>query len=691
MSVREILAGRAVVELGLKSSIEAGLKGARAKLSRFSAGLSSVGQSFAGVGGAAIAGFGSVLGALAFPVKLAADMEMTRAGFMTLTKDAAKTDALMADIKKAAAATPFELPELAESAKKLLAFGSSAEGVVDEMMRIGDVAAGINAPIGEIAEIYGKARVQGTLFAEDINQLTGRGIPIIQELASQFGVAETEVKSLVSSGVVNFSHLEAAFSSMTTGSGTFAGGMERASKTIIGRWSTLKDTIADVIRPIGEALLPVLGALMDTISSLLEPVGRWIKDNSKLVIIIAGVAAAGVAAGAALLGIGTTMIAVGAFISAVVSIVGTLIAALSAFAYPVLVVLALAGAIYYFRDSIWAALAPLQPLFDGFATTIANFGSIFRQTFGGITEALGSGDLAAAGQIAMAGLTAAFWQGLSDLTTVFNTMLDMLESWLPGFDTIRDAATTTFASIGSALMAGRWDLAGAIIMAKLKLAIQTGWNNIKFIWTATTIGLMGIFESMGSSIRSTWRTMIFGLAKWILWLGEKLGLLDKGTGKMIEQMQAEAQTADDKALATREAARYAAAQEQLDRARASETDLKNQITSLEAEAGAAAANAPTLEERATSARAKLDRLTAPKPDEEKPLVDADKLDQLKAASANGQKAVGKLASTGTFSAAAAATMGIGTKPLEETARNTAALLSVAKKQLKQKPPAAVFE
>ena len=49
------------------------------------------------------------------------------------------------------------------------------------------------ATVNQIAELYGKARVQGRLFAEDINQLTGRGIPIIGELAKQFGVSDSQV------------------------------------------------------------------------------------------------------------------------------------------------------------------------------------------------------------------------------------------------------------------------------------------------------------------------------------------------------------------------------------------------------------------------------------------------------------------------------------------------------------------
>jgi len=69
--------------------------------------------------------------------------------------------------------------EVSQAGKSLKAFGFDAAAIVPTMTRLGDVAAGLNIPIGELSELYGKARTQGTLFSEDINQLTGRGIPII--------------------------------------------------------------------------------------------------------------------------------------------------------------------------------------------------------------------------------------------------------------------------------------------------------------------------------------------------------------------------------------------------------------------------------------------------------------------------------------------------------------------------------
>jgi tape measure domain-containing protein len=126
---------------------------------------------------------------------------------------------------------------------------------VDEIHRPADRrhALGAGAPIGEIAELFGKAKVQGTLFAEDINQLVGRGIPVIQEFAKQLGVSEGEVKKLASSGKITFSNLNQAFIDLSSEGGAFFNMMQEQSQTTIGKFSTLKDNILAAALPIGEA------------------------------------------------------------------------------------------------------------------------------------------------------------------------------------------------------------------------------------------------------------------------------------------------------------------------------------------------------------------------------------------------------------------------------------------------------
>jgi tape measure domain-containing protein len=198
--------------------------------------------------------------------------EQMQVSFEVLVGNAAKAKETIASLRKLGAETPFEFPELADAGKKLIAFGEGADTVTDTLRRIGDISSGIQAPIGEIAEIYGKARVQGRLFAEDINQLTGRGIPVIQEFAKQLGVTDAEVKKMASDGKISFANLEQAFLSLTSEGGKFGGMMARQSRTVGGLWSTLKDTWGEVLlsfgQPVNDTLRPLLDESIGSVGSL---------------------------------------------------------------------------------------------------------------------------------------------------------------------------------------------------------------------------------------------------------------------------------------------------------------------------------------------------------------------------------------------------------------------------------------
>ncbi len=237
----------------------------------------SLSQDLAKAVTASVAGF-AALGIAA--VKMAADMEQVEVGFRTLLKSASAAKAVMKDIQTFSADTPFEFSEIAPAARSLLAFGISAGDLIPTLTRLGDISSGIGQPIGQIAEIYGKARVQGRLFQEDINQLTGRGIPIIQELAKQFGVTESEVRKLVEKGRVHFTNLEQAVTSLTTKSGMFSGGMQAQSQTVNGLLSTLRDDVSAIMRSIGEDIAKAFD-LRGVIASMSESINKIRADYAK--------------------------------------------------------------------------------------------------------------------------------------------------------------------------------------------------------------------------------------------------------------------------------------------------------------------------------------------------------------------------------------------------------------------------
>lgn len=148
-------------------------------------------------------------------------MQQLQVALSTILQDKSKADALLADISRFAVTTPFSIDEVATGAKQLLAYGSSADNVVKELSMLGDVASGLQIPLGQLIYLYGTLRTQGRAMTVDIRQFAGRGIPIYEQLAKVLGVTKDEVSGLVTDGKVGFKEVEQAFKNMTSEGGQF--------------------------------------------------------------------------------------------------------------------------------------------------------------------------------------------------------------------------------------------------------------------------------------------------------------------------------------------------------------------------------------------------------------------------------------------------------------------------------------
>lgn len=242
-----------------------GAEGAKGKVIALNQAL-ELGQKAMGALGMVIGAVGGIGRAM---IEGNAVMERYQTQMGVLLGGAEQAQSMMKDITDFAAATPFEMPELADSARNLLSFGVAQEKVIPLMKAIGDVSSGVGAPLSEMAEIFGKAKVAGTLFAEDINQLVGRGVPVIGEFAKQLGVSESEVKKLASEGKISFEMLEQAFVDLSGEGGKFAGMMEAQAQTFEGLMSTLKDNIAGLLRDVGGPLFAAVKNIVDKLVTLL--------------------------------------------------------------------------------------------------------------------------------------------------------------------------------------------------------------------------------------------------------------------------------------------------------------------------------------------------------------------------------------------------------------------------------------
>ena len=190
--------------------------------------------------------------------------------FGTMLKSKEKANALMAQMTDLAAKTPFGLQEVSEGAKRLLAFQVPAEEVTETLRRMGDVAAGLGVPMGQLIHVYGQVKAQGKLMTNDLYQFMNAGIPIIAELSKVVGKSETEIKDMVSAGKIGFPEVQAVIKGMTDEGGLFYNLMAEQSKTLSGQLSNLEDNFDNMLNEIGKATEGIASGAISSVAFLVE-------------------------------------------------------------------------------------------------------------------------------------------------------------------------------------------------------------------------------------------------------------------------------------------------------------------------------------------------------------------------------------------------------------------------------------
>ena len=221
----------------------------------------------------AAATFGISLGAqqlISDIARVRGEFQQLEVAFQTMLGNKEQADTLMSQLVRTAAITPFNLQDVANGAKQLLAYGTEAKDVNDTLVRLGDIAAGLSIPLNDLVWLYGTTMTQGRLFTQDLRQFMGRGIPLADELAKQFGVTKDKVGELVTAGKVGFPEVQKAIESMTNEGGKFGGLMEAQSKTITGQISNIEDAIDTMFNKIGKQNEGVINKTLSGMSYLVE-------------------------------------------------------------------------------------------------------------------------------------------------------------------------------------------------------------------------------------------------------------------------------------------------------------------------------------------------------------------------------------------------------------------------------------
>lgn len=203
-------------------------------------------------GGALTAAFG---GAIVQGLKFNATLETLKTQFQVMTGDADRAAGIMRSLVQFAATTPFELADVANSARVMMAYGLQGK---ETLRRIGDAAAAANVPMDEMANTFG--RIKSGAFGEAFQRLAETGVATRKMLEGE-GLVFDKGGSFVGTADQAMAAVERIVDKR------FTGMMDKMSQTMAGKMSTLKDDIAMTLGIVTGKLFDDLKPQLDRVSA----------------------------------------------------------------------------------------------------------------------------------------------------------------------------------------------------------------------------------------------------------------------------------------------------------------------------------------------------------------------------------------------------------------------------------------
>lgn len=229
---------------------------------------------------AAIGGIGvAFAGIIGYGAKVAAEAELADKGITALTKSVGlsgkQTSTFIKQLEQFASVTPFEVPEVKEATKFLLGAGTAVEDILPTLQRITDVGSVLGATtenISNVAKAIAKVQGKGTAQLLELNQIRRNlpGFDPVKAIADFKGQSIADTYAQISKKAIPASlAIEAINQGLEKFPGA-AGAAAKASQTLIGLFSTLKDTVAigfkdAFLQP--EVLEPLKGLLRNLIKN----------------------------------------------------------------------------------------------------------------------------------------------------------------------------------------------------------------------------------------------------------------------------------------------------------------------------------------------------------------------------------------------------------------------------------------
>ena len=435
MATKNIKAGNAYVEIGIRNRISAGAKGVQADLNRLSNSLKSHGQSIMRLGGAISA---AMAAPLALAIRAGSQMQETMGKFTTVFGDAAKSMQAWGETTATA---------MGVSEQSMMSMLSSMQdllvpmGVMDEKAR--DMSKELTALAIDLASFNNMSPEK--TFEDLMAAMTGSG-----EVMKKYGVilSQTAVNqelmqnSIDPKAATEAQKAQARLTIIMRGTTAAQGDALRTSASFANRLKALKAILTDVAVSLGAPLLDPLAHFLGYLNNGVGFLKTFVKENQELVRVLGmGMIAIG-GVGVSLVGLGGVLTAAGiAFgvlakgIGLILSPVGLALAGVAALGY----------AIVQYTDIGGRAIDAFKERFGPLAEAV-------KASMDAIGKALAAGDIQGAWNILAASMELV-WLDLTD---------ELKSAWVSFVDFVLDTTSNIGRDIAH-LVTGLADLLQSVV------------------------------------------------------------------------------------------------------------------------------------------------------------------------------------------------------------------------------------
>lgn len=426
-------------------------------------------------------------------------------GLLSLPGMAARAATAMAQAvgRGVAAATGY----LAALPGRLVAWGSSA-------------VSSVSAAIGAVGKFTAKAGAVGAALAAGIvGPLTAAAKKFadygqeLNDIAEKHDVHVTEAAALMRASEGTGQSVDALAEQMKAGTLDFTRWRQEAAvagqvldgpgvasaMALTQAYAALKSSVSGLWIQLGSAVAPAITETTTLMVSAIRAVTTWVGQNKPLIAQVFRIASIVATASAAIASIGGAMIGVGAAMTPLTVVIGAIAGALALVEYRT-------GT----GRGLWAAYG--DSVRQVYATTVAYLGQMAAfvgRMFGGIKDAIRGGDMKLATAVAWDGVKVAWTSGLLELDTLTKGM---------------------FGSILQPLAAGNWSAAGTGAMLALQIALATGVEQVRQMWSTLQSWLSGTWTSFVNAADAAWVDVLNASDPVLVMMQEKFDQL-KAWGK----------------------------------------------------------------------------------------------------------------------------------------------------------------